>query len=80
MEITDRWYLWLLGAVLLLATGFGALVVLGDGKTATGEDDTSLGNGLAYFTWPLSWLGAAGSGVLGLVGGVKELARRRQRA
>ena len=76
-EITDRWRLWLLGAVLLVAIGFGALAVLGDGKTATGEDDTSLLNGLAYFTWLLSWLGAAGSGLLGLVGGVKELARRR---
>jgi hypothetical protein len=35
-----RWYFWFVAAVVLFAVGIGALVVLGDGKTATGEDDT----------------------------------------
>ena len=79
-HITDGWYLYLLGAVILLGLGFGALIVLGDGKTETGEDDTGLVNGLAYFTWLLSWLGAAGCAVLGVWGGARLVSRRRQRA
>jgi hypothetical protein len=42
---------------------------LGDGKTATGADDTSLLNGLAWFAWILSWLGAVICAGIGAVAG-----------
>lgn len=58
---------WLV-ALILFALGFGAPVVLGDVKTETGEDDTGLVNGVAYLTWILSWLAAAGGAVVGVVG------------
>ena len=52
---------------MLFAIGLGALAVLGDGKTATGEDDTSLLSELAYLSWLLSWLGAIVSIGMGVV-------------
>lgn len=66
---TMGWYHWFVAAVVLFVIGLGALAVLGDGETATGEDDTSLVNGLSYFAWLLSWLGAiigVGMGVVGI--------------
>ena len=57
-----------MAAVVLFVIGLGALAVLGDGETATGEDDTSLVNGLSYFSWLLSWLGAIISVGMGVVG------------
>lgn len=74
--MTMRWYLWFGAAVVLFAIGVGALVVLGDGKTATGEDDTSLLNGLAWFAWILSWFGAVISVGLGIVLGTRVLRHR----
>ncbi len=61
------WYHWVVAAAVLFAIGVGALFVVGDGETATGEDDTSLLNGLAYFAWLLSWLGAIVSIGMGVV-------------
>ncbi len=79
-DITARWYLWLVAAPVLFAIGLGALVVLGDGQTVTGEDDTSLIAGLAYFGWLLSWLGAAISAGVGiLLGARRGLGRHRTR-
>ncbi len=71
----DRWYWWFLGALILVGIGFGALAVLGDGLTATGEEDTGLVNGLSWLAWILSWLGAIvsiGLGVVRLVGHRRE--------
>jgi hypothetical protein len=56
---TWDWYVWFGAAALLFSVGVGALVVLGDGQTATGEDDTSLWSGVAWITWMLSWAGSA---------------------
>lgn len=33
-------------------------MVLDDGETATGQEDTSLLSGLAWLVWLLSWIGA----------------------
>ena len=66
-KVTMRWYSWFGAAAVLVAIGFGALVVLGDGKTDTGEDDTSLLNGLAYAVILISWLGAILSVAVGVV-------------
>jgi hypothetical protein len=57
---TKRWYFWLIVGAVLFVLGLGALVVLGDGETATGQEDTSLLNGLAWLVWLLSWIGAVG--------------------
>ena len=65
--VSMRWYHWFVAAAVLFAVGLGALVVVGDGKTATGEDDTSLLNGIAYLAWILSWLGAIVSVGVGVV-------------
>ena len=75
-----RWYHWSGVAAVLFAIGVGALVVLGDGETATSEDGTSLLNllrrptsatgithTLAYSVWLLSWLGAIVSIGIGVV-------------
>ena len=79
-DLTARWYLWLVAALILFVVGLGALVVLGDGQTAAGEDDTSLIAGLAWFAWLLSWLGAVTSAGLGIVFGAKRgIARHRTR-
>ncbi|MGI9648584.1 MAG: hypothetical protein ACR2OI_08715 [Acidimicrobiia bacterium] len=59
------WKQWFGVAAVLFAIGAAALVVLGDGKTASGEDDTGLLAGLAYFAWLLSWLGAIVSVTIG---------------
>ncbi len=57
------------------------LVILGDGESATGEDDTSLLNGLAWMVWMLSWLGAIISVGLGVVlGSLRGIARHRTRS
>ena len=79
-DLTARWYLWLVAAPILFVVGLGALVVLGDGQTATGEDDTSLIASLAYFAWILSWLGAVISTGIGIVFGARRgIARHRTR-
>ncbi len=53
------WYHWVVAAAVLFAIGVGALVVLNEtGTTATGEEDTSLLNSLAWLAWILSWFGA----------------------
>ena len=79
-DITTRWYLWLAAAPVLFTIGLGALVLLGDGQTATGEDDTSLIAGLAYLAWILSWLGAVITAGMGIVLGAKRgIARHRAR-
>ncbi len=57
-SVTMRSYHWFVAAAVLFAIGLGALALLGDGKTATGEDDTRLLSELAYLSWLLSWLGA----------------------
>jgi hypothetical protein len=75
-DMTLRWYLWFGVAALLFAIGVGALVVLGDGKTATGEDDTGLVNGLAWLSWLLSWFGALASAGYGIVLGSRRVRDR----
>jgi hypothetical protein len=78
--MTRWWYLWFVVAAVLFVIGFGALMVLGDGKTATGEDDLSLSSGLAWFAWILSWLGAIVSAGLGVVlGTLRGVLRHRTR-
>ena len=72
---TMQWYYWFIAAAVLFVIGLGALAVLGDGETATGEDDTSLVNGLSYFAWLLSWLGAIVSIGMGVVRIRKALAK-----
>lgn len=62
----ERWYFWLVAAAVLFVIGLGALVVLGDGLTATGEEDTGLVSGLAWLVWFLSWIGALVSAVFGI--------------
>ena len=66
--VAMRWYHWFVAAAALFAIGFGALVVLNEtGETATGEDETSLLNSLAWVAWMLSWLGAIISVGMGVV-------------
>jgi len=78
--MTRWWYLWFVGATVLFAIGFGALMVMGDGQTATGEDDLSVINGLAWFVWVLSWLGAIVSAGLGVIlGTLRGVLRHRTR-
>lgn len=80
LHLTSRWYVWLVTASILFATGLGALVVLGDGQTATGEDDLSLISSLAYFAWILSWFAAVITAGIGVVLSAKRvLARHRTR-
>jgi hypothetical protein len=71
-NLTSRSYFWLVAAAVLFGIGVGALVVLGDGKTASGEDDTSLLNGVAWLAWPVSWGGALISLGLGLAAVVRR--------
>lgn len=79
-DLTTRWYLWLVAAPVLFIIGLGALLVLGDGQTATGEDDTGLVAGLAYLAWILSWLGAVLATGIGIAFGVRRgFARHRAR-
>ena len=66
--VTMRWYHWFVAAAVLFAIGLGALVVMDEsGTTATGEDDTSLLNSLAWLAWILSWFGAIISVGMGVV-------------
>ncbi len=75
-----RWYLWLIASLVLFVIGLGALVLLGDGETATGSEDTSVVAGLAWFAWTLGWLGAAVSLTLGVVlGSIRAFGRHRTR-
>jgi hypothetical protein len=75
-----RWYMWLVAALLLFLVGLGAAAILGDGQTASGEDDNSIIAGLAYLAWILSWLAAVISTGLGIVFGAKQgIARHRTR-
>ena len=77
-DITTRWYLMLLAALILFAIGFGALMVMGDTQTYTGEEDISLIGGLAWFAWILSWLGAVISAGVGIVFGAMRLVVRHR--
>jgi hypothetical protein len=63
---TKRWYFWLVGAAVLFVIGIGALLVLGDGLTESGQEDTGLVSGLAWLVWFLSWIGAVVSAVIGI--------------
>jgi uncharacterized membrane protein YhaH (DUF805 family) len=63
---TERWYFWLVGAAVLFVIGMGALVILGDGLTDSGQEDTSLVSSLAWLVWFLSWIGAVVSAVMGI--------------
>jgi len=74
-----RWYVWLATAAMLAVIGFGALVVLGDGETATGQDDESLLNSLAWLVWIVSWVGAAVTAVMAIAIGIGQ-ARSRSSA
>jgi hypothetical protein len=56
--ILSNWFVWIVAAAVLFMMGLGALVVMGDGETAIGEEDNGLVNGLAWLGWVLSW-GAA---------------------
>jgi hypothetical protein len=75
-DMTLRWYLWFVIAAVLFAIGFGALMVMGDGKTATGEDDLSVIKGLAWVAWILSWFGALASAGYGIVLGSRRFRDR----
>lgn len=75
-DLTTRWYRWLVAAAILFIIGLGALVVLGDGQTATGDDDTSLIATLAYLAWILSWLGAVITTGVGIAFGAKRRVTR----
>ena len=78
--MTRWWYLWFVGATVLFAIGFGALMVMGDSETYTGEQDLSVINGLAWFVWVLSWLGAIVSTGLGVIlGTLRGVLRHRTR-
>ena len=76
----QRWWQWFAVTAILFAVGFGALVVLGDGVTATGEDDTGLLNGLAWLAWITTWLGAVISAGLGVRGLFREIAHHGTRS
>ncbi len=66
--VAMRWYHRVVAAAVLFAIGVGALVVLNEtGTTATGEEDTSLLNSLAWLAWILSWFGAIISVRMGVV-------------
>jgi hypothetical protein len=79
-DLTARWYLWLVAAIILVVVGLGALAILGDGQTATGQDDDGLIASLAYFAWILSWLGALISTGMGIGFGAKRgIVRHRTR-
>jgi hypothetical protein len=65
--ILSSWYLWIAVAAVLFMIGLGALVVMGDGETAIGEEDTGLVNGLAWLGWILSWIAAVISAGWGVV-------------
>jgi hypothetical protein len=69
---TKRWYFWLIAAAVLFVIGIGALVVLGDGLTESGQEDTSLVSGLAWLVWLLSWIGAVVSAVIGIGLGIGQ--------
>jgi hypothetical protein len=69
---TKRWHFWLAGAAVLFVVGIGALVVLGDGLTESGQEDTSLLSGLAWLVWFLSWIGAVVSAVIGMGLGIGQ--------
>jgi 4-amino-4-deoxy-L-arabinose transferase-like glycosyltransferase len=71
-SVMQRWYFWLVAAAVLLIIGFGALAILGDGKTATGQDDTSLIAGLAWLVWLLSWIGSIVSVVIAIAKGIGQ--------
>ena len=75
-----RWYLWLIASLVLFGLGLVGLVLLGDGETATGSEDTSVVAGLAWFAWTLGWLGAAVSLGIGVVlGSIRALGRHHTR-
>jgi hypothetical protein len=64
---TDRWYLWLAGAAVAVAVGFGALATSTDGEL----------NSAQWATWMISWAGAAVLGVIGLSLGARRLITNR---
>jgi hypothetical protein len=66
----QKWWQWFGVSAAMFAIGIGALFLLGDGEAATGEDDTSLLNSLAWLVWLLSWVGAIVSAALGIVRGI----------
>lgn len=76
----NRWYLWVAAAAVLFVVGVGALAVVGDGETASGAEDTSVVNGLAWLAWMLSWVGAAISAAMGVFLGAQRVRHRRQPA
>jgi cytochrome bd-type quinol oxidase subunit 2 len=71
-----RWYVWLAAAAVLVVIGFGALVILGDGETATGQEDESLLNSLAWLVWLVSWIGAAVTAVMAIAIGIGQARSR----
>ena len=80
IDLTTRWYAWLVAAPVVFGIGLGALAVLGDGQTASGDDGTGLIAGIAYLAWILSWLAAVISTGVGIVFGAERgLARHRTR-
>ena len=71
-SVMQRWYFWLVAAAVLFIIGFGALAILGDGETATGQDDLSVLASLAWFVWLLSWIGAIVGVVMAIAKGIGQ--------
>lgn len=73
-----RWYLWIATGAVLFGIGFAALVV---GDVADGPNNdrlTETAEGLIYFTWVLSWAGAAATGAIGAALGLITLTSRHR--
>lgn len=65
------WYWWVISAVLLFGVGFAALYVGDAANSETVE-------GLAWFTWILSWATAAATAAIGVALGLANLITRHR--
>jgi hypothetical protein len=83
VDMTARWYMWLIAAAVLFGFGFGMLV-LADVLEGTALDcddpDGCLADSALWAAWILSWLGAIVTGGIGVImGGLRFVVRHRTR-
>jgi hypothetical protein len=77
-HLVEVWWRWLLLAAVLFAIGWGVLYAEGSLYDTGTESEPTVGGGIAWLLWMLSWGAAAISGALGVILAVMNIVTRHR--